>query len=246
MSPRRPSALTGLEGFVTLVNDPTQIRAFYSLHKGLEESAAMLSFEQTMLADPGIRQLVDEQYEPPPYSLEQLLACSLIAAVARNGAIGRDNELLWKESADQKHFAATTRGHAVIMGRKTWESLPPRFRPLPGRRNIVVTRNAGFDAPGAETVDSLEAALQRVSGEPLAFVIGGAQLYAQALPLGGRAGADRDRRRPARRGALPGLGPPGLRRSISRQPCGRRRYALRLRHLPPQGLRPRRHARPGC
>ena len=107
---------------------------------------------------------------------------SLIAAVPRNGAIGRDNELLWKESADQKHFAATTRGHAVIMGRKTWESLPPRFRPLPGRRNIVVTRNAGFEAAGAETVDSLEAALQRVNDGPLAFVIGGAQLYAQALP----------------------------------------------------------------
>jgi dihydrofolate reductase len=107
---------------------------------------------------------------------------SMIAAVARNGAIGRNNELLWKESADQKHFAATTRGHAVIMGRRTWQSLPPRFRPLPGRRNIVVTRDADFDAPGAETVDSLEAGLQRLSGEALAFVIGGAQLYAQALP----------------------------------------------------------------
>jgi len=107
---------------------------------------------------------------------------SLIAAVARNGAIGRDNELLWKESADQKHFVATTRGHAVIMGRRTWESLPPRFRPLPGRRNIVVTHNAAFDAPGAETVSSLDAALRSVSGEALAFVIGGAQLYAQALP----------------------------------------------------------------
>jgi dihydrofolate reductase len=108
---------------------------------------------------------------------------SLIAAVARNGAIGRDNDLLWKESADQKHFVATTRGHAVIMGRRTWESLPPRFRPLPGRRNIVVTRNAGFDAPGAETTDSLDAALQRLAGEAQVFVIGGAQLYARALPL---------------------------------------------------------------
>jgi dihydrofolate reductase len=107
---------------------------------------------------------------------------SLIAAVARNGAIGRDNELLWKESADQKHFAATTRGHAVIMGRRTWESLPPRFRPLPGRRNIVVTRSAGFDAPGAETAESLDAALQRLADVPRVFVIGGAQLYAQALP----------------------------------------------------------------
>jgi dihydrofolate reductase len=107
---------------------------------------------------------------------------SLIAAVARNGAIGRDNELLWKESADQKHFAATTRGHAVIMGRRTWESLPPRFRPLPGRRNIVVTHNAHFDAPGAEVEPSLDAALALLAAAPCAFVIGGAQLYAQALP----------------------------------------------------------------
>jgi dihydrofolate reductase len=107
---------------------------------------------------------------------------ALIAAVARNGAIGRNNDLLWKESADQKHFAATTRGHAVIMGRRTWQSLPPRFRPLPGRRNIVVTRSPGFEAPGAETVDSLDAGLQRLSGEPMVFVLGGAQLYAQALP----------------------------------------------------------------
>jgi dihydrofolate reductase len=107
---------------------------------------------------------------------------SLIAAVARNGAIGRDNELLWKDSADQKHFAATTRGHAVVMGRRTWQSLPPRFRPLPGRRNIVVTRSAGFEAPGAETADSLETALQRLEAETKVFVIGGAQLYAKALP----------------------------------------------------------------
>lgn len=70
---QRQRALTGLEGFVTLVNDPTQIRAFYSLHKGLEDSPAMLSFEQTMLAVPGIRQLVDEHYEPAPYTLAQLM-----------------------------------------------------------------------------------------------------------------------------------------------------------------------------
>lgn len=107
---------------------------------------------------------------------------SLIAAVARNGAIGRDNDLLWKEPADQKHFAATTRGHAVVMGRKTWESVPPRFRPLPGRRNVVVTRDAAFEAPGAEVVHSLDEALQLLAAEPRAFVIGGAQLYALALP----------------------------------------------------------------
>jgi len=108
---------------------------------------------------------------------------SLIAAVARNGAIGRDNDLVWKESADQKHFAATTRGHAVVMGRKTWQSLPPRFRPLPGRRNVVVTRSTGFEAPGAETADSLQAALQRLQAQPQVIVIGGVQLFAQALPL---------------------------------------------------------------
>jgi len=106
---------------------------------------------------------------------------ALIAAVARNGAIGRGNELLWKEPLDQRHFAATTRGHAVVMGRRTWESLPPRFRPLPGRRNLVVTRDAGYAAAGAETAASLEAALQRVAGDTRVFVIGGAQLYAQAL-----------------------------------------------------------------
>jgi dihydrofolate reductase len=108
---------------------------------------------------------------------------ALIAAVARNGAIGRGNELLWKEPLDQRHFAATTRGHAVVMGRRTWESLPPRFRPLPGRRNIVVTRNAAFDAPGGETAPGLEAALQRLQHQARVFVIGGAQLYARALPL---------------------------------------------------------------
>jgi ubiquinone biosynthesis protein COQ4 len=68
----RERALTGLEGFVTLVNDPTQIRAFYSLHKGLEDSPAMISFEQTMLSVPGIRQLVEEHFEPAPYTLAQL------------------------------------------------------------------------------------------------------------------------------------------------------------------------------
>ena len=108
---------------------------------------------------------------------------ALIAAVARNGAIGRDNDLLWKEPLDQRHFAATTRGHAVVMGRRTWDSLPPRYRPLPGRRNIVVTRSAGFEALGAETAAGLHEALQRVAGEPRVFVMGGAQLYAQALPL---------------------------------------------------------------
>ena len=108
---------------------------------------------------------------------------ALIAAVARNGAIGRDNALLFNEPADQRHFRATTLGCPVIMGRKTWDSLPARFRPLPGRRNVVVSRNTALRADGAEVVPGLGQALVRVADAPRAFVIGGAQLYAQALPL---------------------------------------------------------------
>jgi len=111
---------------------------------------------------------------------------TLIAAVARNGVIGKDNRLLWQLPEDMRFFKEATQGHPVIMGRKTWQSLPPRFRPLPGRRNLVVTRDAQFDAPGAECVGSLDAALQRLQGEPTVFVIGGAELYAQALPLAQR------------------------------------------------------------
>jgi dihydrofolate reductase len=75
---------------------------------------------------------------------------TLIAAVARHGVIGADNGLLWHLPEDLRHFRAVTSGHPVIMGRKTWDSLPARFRPLPGRRNIVVTRNADWSAAGAE------------------------------------------------------------------------------------------------
>ena len=105
----------------------------------------------------------------------------LIAAVARNGVIGNGNQLLCRLPEDMRYFANTTTGHPVIMGRKTWESLPPRFRPLPGRRNIVLTRQTGYDAPGAEVVGSLEAAMTLLEGLPKAFVIGGAEIYAQAL-----------------------------------------------------------------
>jgi dihydrofolate reductase len=108
---------------------------------------------------------------------------ALIAAVARNGAIGRNNQLLWHEPADQRHFRATTQGHAVLMGRKTWDSLPERFRPLPNRRNLVVSRQAGLQLPGAEVFDSVQAALQALQGTDRVFVMGGGELYAQALPL---------------------------------------------------------------
>ena len=109
----------------------------------------------------------------------------LIAAVARNGAIGRDNDLLFREPADQRHFRDTTMGCPVIMGRKTWNTLPTRFRPLPGRRNLVLSRDASFKAEGAEVVGSLGEALALVDATaeaPRVFVIGGAQLYTLALP----------------------------------------------------------------
>jgi dihydrofolate reductase len=110
---------------------------------------------------------------------------AVIAAVARNGVIGIDNKLPWHLPEDLQHFKALTMGHAVIMGRKTWESLPPKFRPLPGRRNIVVTRDTAYAATGATVVHSLEEAAA-AAGEAMAFVIGGAELYRQALALATR------------------------------------------------------------
>ena len=107
---------------------------------------------------------------------------ALIAAVARNGAIGRDGALVWSEPEDLKHLRRVTMGCPVIMGRKTWDSLPPRFRPLPGRRNVVLTRNPQWQAAGAEAVASVDAALDLLRGTPKAFVIGGAEVYALALP----------------------------------------------------------------
>lgn len=105
----------------------------------------------------------------------------LVAAVAANRVIGADGKLPWRLPEDLRHFKALTLGHPVIMGRKTWESLARR--PLPGRENIVVTRSAGYDAPGASVAASLDAALALCAGEPVVFVIGGSELYAAALPL---------------------------------------------------------------
>ncbi len=108
---------------------------------------------------------------------------ALIAALDRNGAIGRGGALLWHESDDQQHFRRVTMGCPVIMGRKTWDSLPERFRPLPGRRNIVVTRQAEWQARGAVRAGSLDDALQLSGDADKVFVIGGGELYAAALPL---------------------------------------------------------------
>ena len=104
----------------------------------------------------------------------------LVAAVAANGIIGANGKLPWHIPEELKHFKKLTLGHPVIMGRRTWESLKG---PLPQRENIVVTRRPGYEAPGAAVATSLDAALALCVGEPLAFVIGGTQLFEQALPI---------------------------------------------------------------
>jgi len=114
------------------------------------------------------------------------MSISLIAGVGRDGAIGRDNGLLWHLPGDLPRFKALTMGHAVIMGRKTWDSLPERFRPLPGRRNIVLSRQPALQLAGAEVFRSLDEALATCPAGDRVFVIGGAQIYTQALPLADR------------------------------------------------------------
>jgi len=131
----------------------------------------------------GLARMQVPAQEHAPNTMTQGPHISLIAAVARNGAIGRNGGLLWHESADQRHFRDTTRGHAVVMGRKTWDSLPERFRPLPGRRNLVVSRQRGLSLPGAEVFASLPQALAALCNGAKVYVIGGGELYAQALPL---------------------------------------------------------------
>ena len=111
------------------------------------------------------------------------VSVALIWAQARGGVIGAGNALPWHLPEDQRHFRETTSGGTVVMGRATWQSLPDRFRPLPGRRNVVLTRDAGFVAPGAEVTDDLaRGAAPAERGGPV-WVIGGAQVYAAALPL---------------------------------------------------------------
>ena len=104
---------------------------------------------------------------------------SLIVAVAENGVIGDRNALLWHISEDLRHFKAVTTGHPVVMGRKTWESLG---RPLPNRTNVVITRQ-NIEIPGCTVVHSLEEAVALFPADEEVFVIGGAQIYAAALPL---------------------------------------------------------------
>ena len=111
----------------------------------------------------------------------------LIYARARNGVIGQGGVMPWHLPEDLAHFKRVTLNHPVVMGRRTWDSIPPRFRPLPGRTNIVVTRQEDWNETGAQRSPSLRDALQKAENSggtsSQAWVIGGAQIYAQAMPL---------------------------------------------------------------
>ncbi|UYP19799.1 dihydrofolate reductase [Rhodococcus sp. Z13] len=108
---------------------------------------------------------------------------TLVWAQARDGVIGKDGAIPWRVPEDMAYFKQVTLGRPVIMGRLTWDSLPPRFRPLPGRRNIVVTRDPAWSAEGATIATSIDEALDLARGEGGEVVVmGGAQIYAAALP----------------------------------------------------------------
>jgi Dihydrofolate reductase len=108
------------------------------------------------------------------------MTLGLIWAQARNGVIGADGGMPWRLPEDARHFREVTSGATVVMGRKTWESLPPRFQPLPDRRNLVVTRQGDWRADGAEAVSSIAAAVRAAGGQPT-WVIGGGELYAAMI-----------------------------------------------------------------
>ena len=113
---------------------------------------------------------------------------TIIVAAAENGIIGKNNRLIWRLPDDMKFFREKTEGHCVITGRKNYESIPEKFRPLPGRTNIVITRKANYKAPGAMVVTSIEKAIQvaKEKNENECFIIGGGEIYRQFLPLASR------------------------------------------------------------
>jgi len=109
------------------------------------------------------------------------MTVGLIWAQSTSGVIGRDGAIPWHLPEDLARFKTLTMGHTVVMGRRTWDSLPARFRPLPGRRNVVLTRNSGFEAPGAEVFGSIDDAI-----DDQTWVIGGSEIYHLALPVATR------------------------------------------------------------
>jgi len=141
---------------------------------------------------------------------------ALIYARAANGVIGANGTMPWHLPEDLAHFKQLTQGHPVIMGRKTWDSLPARFRPLPGRANIVVTRQEDWSEKGTQRASSLREALQICEQSPTAWVIGGAQIYAQALPLAQRVEATEIERAYEGDAHAPVLGPQWVESARSR------------------------------
>lgn len=112
-----------------------------------------------------------------------MIKINMIFARSANGVIGNNNAMPWHLPEDLAHFKKLTLGHPVIMGRKTWDSLPGKFRPLPGRANVVITRQPDWQAPGAQIASSLQEALALCQAASDVWVIGGAQIYMQAEPL---------------------------------------------------------------
>ena len=110
---------------------------------------------------------------------------SIIVAASDNNVIGKDNKLIWHLPADMKFFKETTTGHCIITGRKNYESIPEKFRPLPNRTNIVITRQENYNAPGAIVVKSIEEAIEKAkqTGDDEIFIIGGAEIFKQSLHL---------------------------------------------------------------
>jgi dihydrofolate reductase len=110
---------------------------------------------------------------------------SIIVAVSENNVIGKDNTLIWDLPADMKYFKEKTSGHCVITGRKNYESIPKKYRPLPNRTNIIITRQRNYNAPNAIVVGSLEQAIEKAAntGDSEIFIIGGAEIYKQSLLL---------------------------------------------------------------
>ena len=109
------------------------------------------------------------------------MTTTIIAAIAENMVIGKDNDLIWDLPDDMQFFKDKTKGKTVIMGRKNYESIPPKYRPLPNRRNIVITRKTAYEAPNCELVNSIEQALDLARNEDEVFIIGGGQIYKLAL-----------------------------------------------------------------
>lgn len=108
---------------------------------------------------------------------------SIIAAVAENNVIGKDNDLIWDIPRDMKFFKEKTKGHYVIMGRRNYDSIPEKYRPLPGRPNVIVTRQEGFKAPNCHVVNSIEEGIKLATekGETEIFIIGGGQIYKDTI-----------------------------------------------------------------